>query len=162
MRKEKLRQICIYSSGALAPNFLSRKWTGNGFSRNTSDNAKSTFKSTVWKKRWSWTLVNIFVFLVVTWIVLIRNPTDNFDWYCLWKAVGTKDAIRIISSLNVSRKLLVSTVLRLVNPFQSSVAFHIENPQACNFIKKETLAQVFSCKFCRISKNTSGQLLWKV
>ena len=26
--------------------------------------------------------------------------------------------------------------------------------QACNFIKKETLAQVFSCKFCEISKIT--------
>ena len=27
-------------------------------------------------------------------------------------------------------------------------------PQACNFIKIVTLAQVFSCKFCKISKNT--------
>ena len=26
-------------------------------------------------------------------------------------------------------------------------------PEACNFIKKETLTQVFSCKFCEISKN---------
>ena len=26
--------------------------------------------------------------------------------------------------------------------------------KACNFIKKETLAQVFSCKVCEISKNT--------
>ena len=26
--------------------------------------------------------------------------------------------------------------------------------RACNFIKKETLAQVFSCEFCKISKNT--------
>ena len=26
-------------------------------------------------------------------------------------------------------------------------------PEACNFIKKETLAQVFSCEFCEISKN---------
>ena len=26
--------------------------------------------------------------------------------------------------------------------------------EACNFIKKETLAQVFSCKFCEISKDT--------
>ena len=26
--------------------------------------------------------------------------------------------------------------------------------QACNFVKKETLAQVFSRKFCEISKNT--------
>ena len=25
---------------------------------------------------------------------------------------------------------------------------------ACNFIKKETLAQVFSCEICEISKNT--------
>ena len=27
-------------------------------------------------------------------------------------------------------------------------------PKACSFIKKETLAQVFSCEFCEISKNT--------
>ena len=27
-------------------------------------------------------------------------------------------------------------------------------PQFCNFIKKETLAQMFSCEFCEISKNT--------
>ena len=28
---------------------------------------------------------------------------------------------------------------------------------ACNFIKKETLAQVFSCEFCEISKNIFSQ-----
>ena len=27
---------------------------------------------------------------------------------------------------------------------------------ACNFIKKETLAEVFSCEFCEFCKNTSG------
>ena len=27
-------------------------------------------------------------------------------------------------------------------------------PEACNFIEKETLTQVFCCKFCKISKNT--------
>ena len=27
-------------------------------------------------------------------------------------------------------------------------------PEACNYIKKETLAQVFSCEFCEISMNT--------
>ena len=27
-------------------------------------------------------------------------------------------------------------------------------PKACNFIKKETLAQVLSCEFCEISKKT--------
>ena len=34
------------------------------------------------------------------------------------------------------------------------VAFLIKLQQACNFIKKETSAQVFSCEFCEISKNT--------
>ena len=27
-------------------------------------------------------------------------------------------------------------------------------PQACNFIKKDSLAQVLSCEFCKISRNT--------
>ena len=27
-------------------------------------------------------------------------------------------------------------------------------PEACNFIKKESLAQVFSCEFCETFKNT--------
>ena len=31
---------------------------------------------------------------------------------------------------------------------------HLCRPEPCNFIKKETLAQVFSCEFCEISKNT--------
>ena len=29
-----------------------------------------------------------------------------------------------------------------------------KKPEACNFIKKETLAQAFSCELCKISKNT--------
>ena len=29
--------------------------------------------------------------------------------------------------------------------------------EACNFIKKEALAQTFSCEFCEISKNTFFQ-----
>ena len=34
--------------------------------------------------------------------------------------------------------------------------------QACNFIKLETLAQVFSCEFCEISKDTFfTEHLWK-
>ena len=34
--------------------------------------------------------------------------------------------------------------------------------EACNFIKKETLAQVFSCEFCEISNNTFvTEHLWK-
>ena len=37
-------------------------------------------------------------------------------------------------------------------------------PEACNFIKKETLAQVFSCEFCKIFKNTffTEHLCWLI
>ena len=35
-----------------------------------------------------------------------------------------------------------------------SLFFNKVAGQACNFIKKETLAQAFSCEFCEISKNT--------
>ena len=34
------------------------------------------------------------------------------------------------------------------------VSFLKSQASACNFIKKEALAQVFSCEFCEISKNT--------
>ena len=31
----------------------------------------------------------------------------------------------------------------------------VKNPEAYNFMKKETLAQVFSCELCKIFKNTT-------
>ena len=34
------------------------------------------------------------------------------------------------------------------------VKFTGKHPEACSFIKKETLRQVFSCEFCEIFKNT--------
>ena len=35
------------------------------------------------------------------------------------------------------------------------ISFSIKLPaETCKFIKKETLAQVFSCEFCEYSKNT--------
>ena len=38
---------------------------------------------------------------------------------------------------------------------------HKKTLEACNFIEKETLAQVFSQKFCEISKNNfSTEHLW--
>ena len=35
-----------------------------------------------------------------------------------------------------------------------SLVFNKVADSACNFIKKETLVQVFSCEFCKIFKNT--------
>ena len=40
------------------------------------------------------------------------------------------------------------------NTFARASFFNKVAGQACNFIKKETLAYVFSCEFCEISKHT--------
>ena len=37
---------------------------------------------------------------------------------------------------------------------QRSNRSEVFRPKASNFIKKDTLAQMFSCEFCEISKNT--------
>ena len=39
-----------------------------------------------------------------------------------------------------------------------SILINFIADQACNFIKIETLAQVFSCEFCEISKNTFSNI----
>ena len=45
--------------------------------------------------------------------------------------------------------LIILNILRKIPPLESL----FKKVHACNFIKKETLAQVFSCEFCKISKN---------
>ena len=44
--------------------------------------------------------------------------------------------------------------IEAVAPSCSVKKMFLEISQACNFIKKEILAQVFSCEFCESSKNT--------
>ena len=45
-------------------------------------------------------------------------------------------------------------VLRNFAKFTGKHLYQSLQPKACNFIKKETLAQMFSCEFCEIFKNT--------
>ena len=49
------------------------------------------------------------------------------------------------------KHLRQSLFFNKVAGFQS---WGLTRPKACNVIKKETLALVFSCEFCEISKNT--------
>ena len=46
--------------------------------------------------------------------------------------------------------------MRVLRNFTEFTGKHLNKVagMACNIIKKETLAQVFSCEFCEISKNT--------
>ena len=59
--------------------------------------------------------------------------------------------------------LSLSHQMIMLKMFSAIICYRSSRPEvfwkkgalrACNFIKKETLAQVFSCEFCEIFKNT--------
>ena len=76
---------------------------------------------------------------------------DSLIWLkTLSKALSIPEAV--IQRCSVKRFLEISQ-----NSQENTCA------EACNFIKKETLAQVFSCEFCKISKNTFFiEHLWRL
>ena len=51
-----------------------------------------------------------------------------------------------INIIQIGKKLLTKHA-------KGSYEVKYQLPQACNFIKKETLAQMFSCEFCETSEN---------
>ena len=51
-------------------------------------------------------------------------------------------------------KNVATFMLQLCYDKSSRQALANHESEACNFIKEETLAQVFSCEFCKIYKNT--------
>ena len=59
-------------------------------------------------------------------------------------------------TLSVVKQFLSNIILFLAGHCLRSSAniLSCKLQASCNFIKKETLAQVFSCEFCEISKNT--------
>ena len=63
------------------------------------------------------------------------------------KAVAQRCSIKKVL-LEISQNSQENTCARV------SFLIKLHKGLACNFIKKETLAQVFSCEFCQISKNT--------
>ena len=73
-------------------------------------------------------------------------------------------SVFFLLTLNIFHNFLSDFVVNFeqIEPevfYEKKVFFEIsqnsqENTCACNFIKKETLAQVFSREFCEISKNT--------
>ena len=53
----------------------------------------------------------------------------------------------ILGCLNLS-------ILYIYNDYLSGFDYEQKQPEACNFIKKDTLAQVFSCEFCETFNST--------
>ena len=88
----------------------------------------------------------------------LRTPSlQNTSGQLLLKAVNYFCKKNLNHRKQLPRGVLLNfakfTVKRLCQslPFNKIAGLR---PQACNFIKRETLAQVFSCEFCEISKNT--------
>ena len=54
----------------------------------------------------------------------------------------------------ISLIILIRLLVVLLKKYTKFKLKNIYLNKACKFIKKETLAQVFSCGFCEISKNT--------
>ena len=54
----------------------------------------------------------------------------------------------------IYKKDVLRNVGKFTGKHRARVSLLIKLQAACNFIKKETLAQVLSREFCKISKNT--------
>ena len=67
-------------------------------------------------------------------------------WLIPYEEAATQRCLQEKVFLEISQNSQENTCAR--------VSFLIKLKAACNFIKKENLAQVFSCEFCEISKNT--------
>ena len=90
------------------------------------------------------------------------TPTPSID--VLLKVLGkipikiSRDVLRIseaVAKRCFVKKLFLKTSQNSQENTFARVSFLIElQASTYNFIKKETLTQVFSCEFCKISKNT--------
>ena len=76
------------------------------------------------------------------------------------KSLFTKSILAVLSPLEWKLEVVAQRCfVKKVKYLCQSLLFK----KGCNFIKKETLAQVFSCKFCEISKNTYLQnISWRL
>ena len=60
----------------------------------------------------------------------------------------------IVKAEAATRAVLRKKMFLKISQNSQKSTFATDCPQVCNFIRKETLAQVFFCKFREISKNT--------
>ena len=78
----------------------------------------------------------------------VEVDVNNVKW-SVWEVI--KETLKKNRS-NHRMCYVIKGVLRNFTKFWS---------EACNFIKKKTLPPVFSCAFCKISKNTFTEYLWE-
>ena len=99
-------------------------------------------------------------------LYLFNNSHWNFRKFCFYWNKLNKLGIYLFFFIIVSGQILHATSTHqrcsikksVLRNFTKFTGKHLRQGlfliEACNFIKKETLAQVFSREFCEISKNT--------
>ena len=100
------------------------------------------------------------------WWQLLKMGIDlGGRYYLVGNAPPHLTYMRIVTKLFRSSQLRCSMKKSVLRIFAKFTGKHLHQslffnkvadlrPKACNFIKKETLAPVFSCEFCEISKYT--------
>ena len=97
------------------------------------------FKCLLFIVMWSYRFDDSVLFKVKVSMFLISKRSSTF--------LITQAATRVV--------LLKKGVLKNVAKFtRKHLCLSLLQVEACNFIKNKTLAQVFSCEFCEISKKT--------
>ena len=103
-------------------------------------------------KAFSWSIdtTNVLLFLEVQFTVSSRivYKFENIDRF------GILDICSLESACSWVIVVMSEDVLHDWIDRSSRPDVLCEKGAACNFIKRETLARVFSCEFCEISKNT--------
>ena len=79
------------------------------------------------------------------------NQLNQFRWTSTKVTPIKKQSLGCVLSKSFSQKFHKN---HRKTPVPESLFLKSCRSEACNFIKKETLAQVFSCEFYEISKNT--------
>ena len=77
---------------------------------------------------------------------------SRFFWVQVFQGRGSGSGSRVwVQVLEVALTKFKKFTGKHLSIFFNKVA---DRPEDCNSIKKEALAQLFSCEFCKISKNT--------
>ena len=92
------------------------------------------------KKLFAQILINLLFFCKICRTLFLRASFNA-------EAVARRCSIKKLF-LEISQNLQENSCSRV------SFLMKLQTEEVCNFVKKETLAQVFSCEFFKISKNT--------
>ena len=96
------------------------------------------------------------MFLLLSLVIFIKFPLTKIHKYIKIVTLNYHRTESVAQRCSVKKVFLETSQTSQENTCAGDCFNKVAGltPQAYNFIKKESLAQVFSCEFCEISKNT--------